>query len=70
MEENKTAEVKVIREENDNCKTFKNDCCKHSFSVNHVDTMYGMGFIGALIYFIITATGFVGILLGILKAIF
>ncbi|MBL7782831.1 MAG: hypothetical protein JNM22_16505 [Saprospiraceae bacterium] len=32
--------------------------------------VYGMGFIGALIYYISTATGFWGGVLGILKAIF
>jgi len=34
------------------------------------NTFYGMGFLGALVYFIQTATSFWGGLLGILKAIF
>ena len=53
-------------------KTEKNDmrhqhcCCHHNHSGNAV---YGLGFVGAAIYYISTATGFWMGVLGFLKAI-
>ncbi len=46
----------------DKCKNHKKGPC---FS----DTIYGLGFVGALIYFISNATGFWVGALGVLKAI-
>ena len=45
--------------------------CKHSYSHHgEASAVYGMGLIGAVIYFISTAGGFWIGVLGILKAIF
>lgn len=41
---------------------------KHKCSSHHCDTVYWMGFLGAVIYYISNATGFWNGCLGILKA--
>ena len=51
----------------------KEDCCEgnhkyHSYHHGH-HALYGLGFIGAAIYYISTATGFWMGVLGVLKAI-
>lgn len=65
-------DVKVLREE-DNCKCCKTSKCscsnKYPCGMGNANAVYGLGVIGALIYFISNASGFVSILLGILKAI-
>lgn len=61
-------EVKVLREDED-CKCYKTSKCRCSCYMGNASTVYGLGVIGALIYFISNASGFVSILLGILKAI-
>ena len=43
--------------------------CKHSCSGHSSNAVYGLGFIGAAIYFISTATGFWMGVLGVLKAL-
>ena len=60
-------DVKILREENEDrcCKT-----SKYFYGINKTDTIYGMGVIGALIYFITKASGLGAILFGIVKAIF
>ena len=51
-------------------KRGKEDCCDHHHGYHHGGNAgYGLGFIGAAIYFISTATGFWMGVLGILKAI-
>lgn len=66
-------DVKVLREE-DNCQCCKTSKCncgkKYSCNMSNANAVYGLGVIGALIYFISNASGFVAILLGILKAVF
>ncbi|MFA7253120.1 MAG: hypothetical protein WC107_01030 [Patescibacteria group bacterium] len=50
----------------------KNDCCKERKPVNYGNTpgaVYGLGFIGAVIYFIQNADTFGMGVLGVLKAI-
>lgn len=71
-ENNAMENPKVLREEHndkccENCK-----CChgkKMDFSCNNQNTIYGIGLIGALIYFITNAHGFTAAVLGILKAL-
>ncbi|MDD5331887.1 MAG: hypothetical protein PHE43_03660 [Candidatus Nanoarchaeia archaeon] len=46
----------------------KKNICKHP-ECNMGSAIYGLGFIGALIYYISTATGFWMGVLGVLKAI-
>jgi hypothetical protein len=46
--------------------TTKNDLANY----NKTQVLYGMGFIGALIYFIVKATGFWMGVVGVFKAIF
>ncbi len=48
----------------------QNNCCKPTYS-NHASggAVYGMGFIGAVIYFIVQASSFWMGVLGVLKAI-
>ena len=56
-----------------NYKIMKRKTKKKTQSCGHMDNapscIYGLGFIGALIYFISTATGFWTGVLGVLKAI-
>lgn len=47
----------------------KDVCCKMKSDCNCGGALYGFGFIGALVYYISTATGFWNGALGILKAI-
>ena len=54
-----------------NEETNSKKCCSHSYTHHgEASAVYGMGLIGAVIYFISTATGFWVGVLGILKAIF
>ena len=48
-------------------KNVKNVCCHHYGHSGHA--VYGLGFIGAAVYYISTATGFWMGVLGVLKAI-
>lgn len=51
-------------------KSFKDSCMKHQYPHCHSgNAVYGLGFIGAAIYYISTATGFWNGVLGFLKAI-
>ena len=43
--------------------------CKQDFNMCKDDALYGLGFIGAAIYYISTATSFWGGVLGFLKAL-
>jgi predicted NodU family carbamoyl transferase len=53
-----------------NVKSFKDNCMKPQHHQCHSgNAVYGLGFIGAAIYFISTATGFWNGVLGFLKAI-
>lgn len=48
-------------------------CCGRKWKHAHAsaaNTVYGMGFVGALIYFLQHANGFSAVLMGILKALF
>ena len=70
-EHNDMENPKIIREENGDkcCGNFK--CCggkKMDFSCNNQNAIYGIGLIGAMVYFISTSHGFASILLGVLKA--
>ncbi|MBW2963980.1 hypothetical protein KY363_00835 [Candidatus Woesearchaeota archaeon] len=44
-------------------------CCKPGVHTHCGGAIYGLGFIGALVYYISTATGFWNGVLGVLKAI-
>ncbi len=50
------------------CKTIKDNICKHH-DCGSGHAVYGLGFIGAAIYYISTATGFWMGVLGFLKAL-
>ena len=47
----------------------KNDCAKHKHTYAHQSALYGLGIIGAAIYYISIATTFWVGVLGVLKAI-
>lgn len=57
MSEDNTAETK-------DCKCKKSNAASQGAQ----NTVYGFGFLGAVIYFIIHSTGFWGVVVGILKA--
>lgn len=59
MSEENTVETK-------DCKCRKQSAASHGAQ----NTVYGMGFIGALIYFVLHTSGFWGIVWAIVKAIF
>lgn len=50
-------------------KKEKTDCMKEKITCAHKGAVYGLGFIGAAIYYISTATTFWVGVLGVLKAI-
>jgi hypothetical protein len=47
----------------------KKQCCSNGYNSGCGGAFYGLGFIGALIYYISTASGFWSGVLGVLKAI-
>lgn len=57
------------KEEKAECKKEKAECMKNKIDCHPKGAVYGLGFIGAAVYFISTATTFWVGVLGILKAI-
>lgn len=57
------------KKEKTDCKEGKTDCMKEKITCAHKGAVYGLGFIGAAIYYISTATTFWVGVLGVLKAI-
>lgn len=47
----------------------KKQSCKHNYNCSTNCSVYGLGFIGAAIYYISTATGFWMGVLGVLKSV-
>lgn len=61
------AKKKKMKEEKCDCEC--KSCCSWHPHKGCGGAVYGLGFVGALIYYISTATGFLNGVLGVLKAI-
>jgi len=64
----KSVKKKAIKSEECNCD-IESNCCKDFNSACKGGCMYGLGVVGAAVYFISTTTGFWMGVLGILKAL-
>jgi hypothetical protein len=62
----KTIGSKIERESKDD--NYRENCCR-GHSGSGCGGAYGLGFLGALAYFVTTANGFWAIIVGVLKAI-
>ena len=62
--ENETAEQGM----KDSCK-FRGHMMKHMCCHGSGGALYGLGFLGALVYYLTTATSLIGGVLGVIKAI-
>lgn len=61
--------IKMEKLKNEECNPWKYRIKEHVYRHNHGGGIYGLGFIGALVYYLSTATSFWMGVLGILKAI-